>query len=239
VQPLERVIPVARQLLTITIDDERRDLWLWERAERVMRLTQLLARIPEVANFSTDQAALGAAGLFHAAGWLTQIQQRRLNRWQVLARPTSDIQRELGAALLQEHVGALLPPKTARLAAEAVRQCNDRSTSLLEAQLLAEAENLDDMGTMYVLRQLRQCQGDARPLRQLVATWQRQQEYGYWEVRIRDGFRFETTRALARERLRAVAVFMEALARDLDGTDVLQALERAGMEPGPRPTDAE
>lgn len=230
---LERVIPVARQLLIIQINEEERDLWLWERSQRVMQLARLVARIPEVADESIDQTGLGAAGLFHCAGWLTQIQQSPLTRWQVLGRPTSDIQRELGAALLQEHVGHLLPPKTARLAAEAIRQCNDRTTPLLEAQLLSEAENLDDVGVTHILRQFRQYQADGRPLKQLFESWARQQEYRYWEARLNDGFRFDTTRQLARERLRAVEAFMAALARDLQGTDLLQTLQQAGIEPPP------
>lgn len=138
-----------------------------------------------------------------------------------------------GAAPLQEHVGHLLPPKTARLAAEAIRQCNDRTTPLLEAQLLSEAENLDDVGVTHILRQFRQYQADGRPLKQLFESWARQQEYRYWEARLNDGFRFDTTRQLARERLRAVEAFMAALARDLQGTDLLQTLQQAGIEPPP------
>jgi hypothetical protein len=235
-QSLERVETVARELLTITVDDGQRDLWLWERAERVMHLTQLVARIPELAGQAIDLAAVAAAGLFHCAGWVAQTQRERPNRWHLLTRPTSDIQRELGAALLQEHAAPLLPPKTARLAADAVRQCNDRGTSLMEAQILAEAEGLDDVGLMYVLRQLRLYQAEGRPLRQLLTSWQRQQEYHYWEARINDGFRFETTRQTARVRLQAVDVFMQSLGRELDGADLLLSLGQAGGKPNSKDT---
>jgi hypothetical protein len=228
VEQLERIIPIAKQVLILQVDDEQRDLWLWERAERVARLTQLVGRMPEVADQSVDHLALAVAGLFHCAGWATQFQQGTVDRWHVLTRPTSDIQRELGAALVQEHVAAQLPPKTLRLACEAIRQCNDRSTDLLEAQLLAEAENLDEVGVVYVLRQFRQYQSEGRPLTQLFASWERQKEYRYWEVRVNDGFRFETTQRLARRRLEAVEHFMQALARDTGGLDLAQTLVEAG-----------
>lgn len=227
---VERVIPIAKRLLTIEVEGRAPDQWLWERAERVARLTQLVARIPEVADQPIDFAALAAAGLFHCAGWATQLHQGRLQRWQLLTRPTNDIQRELAAALLQEHAAAQLPPKTARLAAEAIRQCNDRDTPLVEAQLLAEAENLDELGVLYVLRQFRQYQAEGRPLAQLVASWERQKEYHYWDVRVSDGLRFETTRRLARRRLDAVDAFMQALAGALSGEDVLAALLEAGVD---------
>jgi hypothetical protein len=235
-QSLERVETVARELLTITVDDGQRDPWLWERAERVMHLTQLVARIPELADQAVDLVAVAAAGLFHCAGWVAQTQRDRLNRWHLLSRPTSDIQRELGAALLLEHAAPLLPPKTARLAADAVRQCNERGASLKEAQILAEAEGLDDVGLMCVLRLLRLYQAEGRPLRQLLTGWQRQQEYHYWEARLNDGFRFETTRKTARDRLQAVDVFMQSLGRELDGTDLLLTLGQAGGKPAAKDT---
>jgi hypothetical protein len=230
VQPLERIIPVARKLLTLSGDGEHPDLWLWERAERVSYLAQLVARMPELADQRADPLALAVAGLFSCAGWVAQMGPSRLSRWHLLARPTSDVQRELGAALLIEHAGPLLPPRTARLAAEAIRQCNDRTTPLVEAQALAEAENLDDVGALYVLRQYRQYQAEGRPLTQLIATWNRQQEYRYWEARLADSFRFETTRQLARQRLQAVDAFITALARDLAGLDLLEALRRLGAD---------
>jgi len=230
VQQLERIVPIARQLLVIQVDEEQRDPWLWERAWRVSRLTQLVGRIPEVADQPVELLALAVAGLFHCAGWATQAQQGRIGRWQLLARPTNEIQRELGAALLQEHAAHLLPPKVARLAAEAIRQCNDRNTSLLEAQLLAEAENLDDLSMLYVLRQFRQYQAEGRPLVQLVESWERQKEYRYWEVRVTEGLRFASTRELARQRLEAVEAFMRALTRDLSGADVVHFLAQRGIE---------
>jgi len=239
VQALERVIPIAKHLLTIPVDPEHGDLWLWERAERVTGLTQLIAKLPELAGQTMDLVALGAAGLFHCAGWAAQVQEGRITRGQVLGRPTNEIQRELAAALLQEHAGPLLGPKTVRLAAEAIRQSHDRATPLLEAQVLAEAESLDDLGVLYVLRQFRLYQAESRPLRQLLATWRRQEEYRYWELRVNEGLRFEATRRLARTRLEAVGAFMRALARDLDGTDISQALSNGGPEGAPRPSEPE
>ena len=225
---IERLVPVAKQLLTVAIDDATSDLWLWEHAHRVMRLSQMIAAVPEVGGQSADLTALATAALFHDAGWTVEFQQRRWKRWQLLGRPTNDIQRELGAALLLESAGPLLPGPTVRLAADAVRQCNDRGTQLLEARIVAEAEALDEIGTMYLLRQFRQYQAEGRPLQQLVDTWQRQKEYRYWDLRLADGFRYELIRELARRRLQAVDAFMTALQRDLQGGDVRQVLADLG-----------
>jgi HD superfamily phosphodiesterase len=231
---IERLTPLAKHLLVLPVDEASSDLWLWEHSERVMHLTELLVGLPALDAGAADLTALGAAALFHDAGWIAEYRQGRWKRWQVLGRPTSDLQRELGATLLQEHASALLPSATLRLACDAIRQCNDRDTKLLEARLLAEAEALDEIGALYVLRQFRQYQAEGRPLQQLVSTWQRQQEYRYWDLRLHDGFRYDATRALARQRLEAVTAFLAALDRDLHGHDVrqLRGDADAGATPG-------
>jgi len=221
---IERLVPLARQLLTVAINDTSSDLWLWEHSERVMRLTQLVAAIPELHGQTPDLTALAAAARFQDSGWTVEYSQGRYKHWQLLSRPTNDLQRELGAALLQERGAHLLAGPSARLAADAIRQCNDRRTNLVEARVLAEAEALDDVSTLYILRQFRQYQAEGRPLQQLVDSWQRQKEYRYWELRLTDGFRYDSTRAIARQRLDAVEAFVTALGRDLHGEDLRQWL---------------
>ncbi|MBK9119604.1 MAG: hypothetical protein IPM18_08380 [Phycisphaerales bacterium] len=217
---IDRVLPVARAFLTVALDDGKRDLWVVEHAERVMRLTRMIAGLPEVGGHGANLTALAAAALFHDAGWLLEYNQRRYPPAQLLSRPTSDIQRELGAAILHDEVGDLLPGPTVQLASDAIRQCNHRNTTLLEAQILAEAEALDEIGMLYVLRQFRQYQSEGRPIQQLVDSWSRQKEYHYWDVRLQDGFRWKATRGLAESRLADVETFMAALARDLSGGDL-------------------
>ena len=124
----------------------------------------------------------------------------------------------------------MLPTETARRAVEAVRQCNDRHSDLIEAQVLAEAENLDDIGVMYLLRQFRQYQAEGRPLEQLLAAWKRQNEYRFWEARVADSFRFDLTRDLARTRLKAVAQFMGVLGTEQAAGDLQAVLLKAGVE---------
>lgn len=214
-------------------EGQANDLWLWERARRVGYLTQMLALLPEaheIGGDQPDQAAVALAGLFADAGWAVQVNRGEVNHWQVLSRPTNDIQRELGVGALQDCAAALLPPETVALAAGAIRECNDRYSKSPEARVLSEAENLDEIGIMYVLRQFRQYQAEGRPLEQLLASWTRHREYHYWDARINDCLRWETTRHIARARLEAVGQFMTALARDRDAVDLQHALKSAGID---------
>lgn len=228
----ERLAPLAKQLLTLPVDEGRVDLWLWEHSDRVMHLAQSIAALPEVHGASADRAVLVAAALFHDAGWAVEYQQGRIERWQILTRPTNDIQRELGAAMLQEEAGHLLSGQTVHLATEAIRLCNVRHADMLEARILAEAEALDEISVIYVFRQYRLYQFEGRTIQQLTDSWQRLKEYQYWDARLNDGFRFESTRALARKRLEAIDAFMQALRAGIRGDDVRQLLQITGVTVG-------
>lgn len=229
---IERISAVARKLLVLP-GASQPDEWLWEHTQRVVDLAGMISVLPEVGDERPDAVTVTLAALFHDVGWATQVHAGQVKSWQVLSRPTSDLQREYGAAALLEHGAGLFSAELVDLAAEAIRQCNDRTTGLPEAIVLAEAENLDDIGVMYVLRQIRHAQGDGRPLQQFVQTWNRQLEYRYWDARINDCLRFPTPREIARQRIQAVEAFLSALARDRESADFRQLLRARGIQPPP------
>jgi HD superfamily phosphodiesterase len=230
VTPLSSVLTRAKESLIVREGAESADLWLWEHSERVMNLAQMLALLPEIGPERPDQTIVAVGALFHDAGWAVQLRQGRIDRWHVLSRPTNDLQRELGAGELRRLLSGVLDAEVIDTAAEAIRQCNDRYTTMVEAQVLAEAENLDEIGLMYVLRQFRQYQAEGRPLEQLILSWSRQLEYHYWDARINDCLRFPTSHRLARERLKVVEQFMSALAGDREAADLRRALRAAGID---------
>ena len=213
-EALSALEPIAQRLLTLSVNGVN-DAWLWEHGQRVAALAQDLRRLPDYGNAEVAPEALRMAGWFANAGWVSQVQEGAVAPQAVLGRPTSGVQRELGAALLQEHAEPYLADPHVRTAIEAIRECNDRSTTLPAAQILSDAENLAAIGVVEVLREFRQAQAEGRSVQQLVQKWQRQQEYHYWEARINDSFRGEGVRALARARLMGVEEFMIVLGREL------------------------
>lgn len=226
-------LEIAEKLLVLPGEGQRDDIWLWEQARRVMHLARVLALLPEAREIGgdrPDQTAVALAALFADAGWAVQVRRGEISHWQVLSRPTNDIQRELGIGAFQDCAAALLPAETVAIAIRAIRECNDRYSKSPEARVLSEAENLDGIGIMYALRQLRQCQTEGHPLEQLVVTWTRHHEYHYWDARINNCLRWETTRHIARARLETVEQFMSALARDRDASDLHRALESMGID---------
>lgn len=231
---IDRVAALAQSLLTLRGADGKQDAWLWQHSERVMRLARMISLLPEFSDISVDRGAVAVAALFHDAGWVVQFNQGRMERWLVMNKPTTDLQRELAATFLREHASHLVPSPTLDTAAEAIRQCNFRETELPEAQILSEAENLDDVGMMHVVRQIRHHLAEGRSVEQLLNGWSRQKEYQYWEARIKDSFRIEAVRQLARTRLTTVDQVMSMIAREHSGMDVKRVIEAFGIETSPQ-----
>jgi len=221
----------ARDLLVVRAEPGIPDTWLWEHTERVLGLVRMIAALPDFGEDKPDETVVSVAALYHDIGWAVQFREGLVQRWNLLSRPTSEAQRELAAVALQQSAGDLLDDSVLQAAAAAIRECNNRYTSLPEAQALAEAENLEEVGVSYLLRQLRQSYTNGRAIRQLIQGWTRQLEYKFWDARINDCLRFETTRRLAHARLADVGSFMKALARDCDGEDLRAMLRQLRIDP--------
>ncbi len=216
---LDGVQAVARELLSLVTRDGRVDLWLWEHTQRVHASALAIADWSEVQPLRVNSAALKVAAWFHDAGWALQFRDGRLEPWQVLAKPTSDLQRELAAGLIEDHAGPLITPDITRRAAAAVRDLGNRTSDAPEAVVLAEARTLEDFGVAGFFRLARTYLGEGRSLLQLVDLWQRQQEYDYWNLRLSE-LRYERTRRVARERLPVIREFINRMKVEFEQQDL-------------------
>lgn len=188
------------------------DQFVLEHSIRVWNLAQQICLLPELADRRIDRGALQGACLFHDAGWIAQWRAGRIEPWQLLANPTSDQQRRAGADLLLEMASQILEPRQLTRAAQAIRDCNLRSTDLIEAQILSESENLEEIGAIGIWRLARKCLAQGRSIADMLSSWSRQQEYHYWEARVNEGLQFDFTKRLAQQRLARMEQFMAQLA---------------------------
>ena len=198
---------------------ETSDLWLCEHTRRVMGLVQHLCAVPELAEDPPDETAALLAAACANLGWVSEVTSGALHPGLVLHRPTNEQQREAAVNAVPSVAANLVPKEVIQLAQEAIRQSHVRDSGTPEAQVLAEAESLADMGLPYILRQLRRYAAEGRTTDELLASWNRQHEYHFWEARINDGLRFETSRQLARTRLEAARECVTEMERQLEGAD--------------------
>jgi len=206
--------------LVVQIPGGPADPFVWEHSWRVAQLAEAIASSPEVGHRPVDRRALAAAAWYHDAGWVLQVRAGKLEPREALLRPTSDLLRELAADWVADQLRNIVPPGSLELAARAVRHCNDRQTDLLEAQLLAEADNLDQIGPQAICLMHRKQQAEGKTLFDLIDTWQRQQEYRYWQARLKESFRFPSVRRVAEQRWRALQHFMTDLRAVVRGEDL-------------------
>lgn len=202
------------------------DAVVWEHSARVARTAEFIAALPEVAELGADRVAVFAAGLYHDAGWILQFREGVVTSLELLLRPTSDIQRELAADWLDERGSKLLAPGSLQRAVRAVRQCNDRKTDAVEGRILCDAENLDQIGPQSLALMVRKLLAEGRMMVDLVAAWERQEEYHYWQARIKECFHFAAVREMAQQRWESMRRLMAELRRGV----LLEDLGAAGRD---------
>ncbi len=104
---------------------------------------------------------------------------------------------ELLVSLFDDHADESLLDRAARL----LHELPHRSPVPDEARVLADALNLDDFGVIGLLMQMIQMARIGDGVHQLADGAEKRDQYGYWEVRLKDGFHFEPVRKIAAARL--------------------------------------
>jgi hypothetical protein len=90
-----------------------------------------------------------------------------------------------------------------------------KSPMLDEARLLADAVNLDDFGITGFLAQAAQLGLCGQGVADIALAWDKTEQYGYWEARLKDGFHFEPVSVIARRRLDQARQFVARLNAEL------------------------
>ncbi len=212
--------------LVISGADGVQDHFLWEHTVRVTGSIPHIVRLSGVNRAEIDLLGLFIASLYHNAGWVLQVRDRATDRFEVLAKPTSDMQRELAAGLVEETLREPAGAGSIDVASRAIRQMNSRSTDMLEAQILADAEGLDEIGPLFFWQMVRHQSARGRAIEACIEAWKSKQEYDFWNARL-NRFRFDAVRRVARARLRALEQYIEAVTHQARAQDLREIAQPA------------
>ena len=210
---LDNFMEIAAELLTADAADATR----LEHSRRVLRTCEAIVELPELTRRRIDRHCLFVAAIFHEVGAVGGD----------AGRDEAEV-RSRSADRLAAHAAELLTARPLARCQRILRESVHRGTPVIEAQVLSDAINLEDLGALGVWRELARFAAAGRGVAEALISWQRKIEYNYFQARIRETLRFESVRRIAARRLEAVVDFMEQLKREHFAEDLKQPPERPG-----------
>ena len=217
---IEPIVEVAREVLVGRSPLGREDTFLLDHSLRVMHVAERLSQCREVRAWRIDRFALSVAALFHQAAVVRLDEERRTSTVYAAATMSAEDVKEYSAELAGDRLASKVPARQLGLVQEIVRHTHDATIELSEAKILSDADSLDDVGALGVWRDLRRNALEGRGIDEAVRAWERREQYGYWQARVRDVFHLEAAWRLAEQRLAGARVFMQHLARERDAADL-------------------
>jgi HD superfamily phosphodiesterase len=217
---LEPIIELARTVLVGRSPFGREDTFLFDHSLRVMRVAERLSACCEVREWRLDRFALSVAALFHQGATVRLEEERQMSTVYAAATMSAEDVKEYSAELAGDRLAGCLPQRQLECVQEIIRHVHDASSDIAEAKIVSDADSLDDIGALGIWRDLRRNILEGRGVEEAVRAWQRREQYGYWEARMREALRLETSRRLASGRLAAARAFMQQLSRERDASDI-------------------
>jgi len=231
---LNLIKEIAEQVLLAPSPKGTPDRFLIDRANRILRHCAGIARLNEVRCFQLDQECLSVAALFRDAGFARYASETDKTARLVLADLTDHDMRDFSTQIVQEKLADLLNPRQMERVCSTIIESGVRSTKLIEAMILSDARNLEDMGAVGIFHEMRRYVAHGRGATEALAGWKRKLDYDYWAARLHESFRFDTVRRLAQQRLEVTTHFMEQLERENRAADLEDLLlEQQLAEPPP------
>lgn len=220
---LDIIRQMAQKVLTVPTLTGIHDNWLWDRTLRILRNVEHICRMPELADqaMSIDRFCLIAAAYFADSGFAHFTDAEDVSARLVLADISLADLCDFSTQVVSDQLaGALAGPRIDKINKIIVESSN-RFTQMTEAMVLSDARNLDDMGAVGLFHEFRRYIIHGKGVSDVLETWKRKIDYRYWQARLKESFRFETSQKLAELRFGAAEYFMNQLnvensARDLE-----------------------
>lgn len=119
---------------------------------------------------------------------------------------------ELLVGALGDQIDESLLDRTTRL----LHELPQRSPVLDESKLLADAVNVEDFGVTGLVQQTIQLSRQGAGVRELIDAFEKREQYGYWQARLKESFHFEPIRQIARRRLDSAREMLKLLLKEVE-----------------------
>lgn len=217
---------IAQRTLIVSDSSGKCDNWLWDRTVRIVKNIEHICRLPELASqaISIERSCLITAGYFCVSGLARPAAAR--NAAGLLSRTDisdTDLCNLSAKIVLEKLAGVLSETRIGKVSRIITESCN-RFTDMTEAMILSDGRNLEDMGAVGLLHELRQHIMNGKSISEILESWKCKIEYGYWQARLKESFRYDAIRQMARQRFSAMEHFMDQLAAENSLCDLQERL---------------
>lgn len=222
----------ARQVLT-SARSGNADNWLWDRTLRTLRNVEYICRLPELARQATaiDRSCLITATYFAESG-MTGASAKDAGSMPSIPADSNDADVcDRSTQMVSTQLATVISDTRIDKVNQIIKESSSRFSSMTEAMILSDARNLEDMGTVGLLHEFRRNIIHGKSISDLLESWKCKIEYGYWQARIKESFRFDPVRGIAQQRLANAASLMDRLAAEHNVCDLeeqlMETLEKA------------
>lgn len=202
---------IAEKVLAVPTLKGTPDRYLIDRAFRILRHCGSIAQLDDIQRFQFDRECMNVSALFRDSGFARYASQDDKMARMVLADLTDEDLCDFSCQIVHENLTEVFNPRQLERICSIIMESGKRQTALIEAMILSDARNLDDMGAVGIYNELRRYIVHGRGVSGAIVSWKRKMEYDYWKARLRESFRFEPVRKLAERRLKFAETFMEEL----------------------------
>ena len=188
--------------------------WLWGRAERIVRNIEGICRLSEIvgANLAIDMFCL------RAAGYLAEVS---------MAGGGEEMSSSESARIIAERLAGGVDPGKIDKINRIIAQAMDCHSNMTEAMILSDAMGLDDVGVAGIANSFYRNVSSGGGIGDAAAGWKRRLDYGYWDARLKESFRFDSVRAIAEQRHNLAKQFVDALELEQSAGDIRDMLAAA------------
>jgi hypothetical protein len=213
---------IAQQVMMVPTFAGTTDNWLWDRAQRLVRNVEHICRLPELteANLPIDRFCLTVAAYFVDCGFARYADVEDTAARLVLADVSPADLRDFSTQVVSHKLSrALAGPKIDKIN-KIIIESGDKFTDTVEAKILSDARNLDDMGAVGIFNEFRRYVVHGKGASDVLESWKKKVDYRYWQARLKESFRFESVRRLAAQRFSAAEYFINQLTVENSAKDM-------------------
>jgi hypothetical protein len=198
--------------------DSREGKFLWDSVKRISRNTELVSNILEQENpdLKIRRSILKAGACFLSLAEL----KLRISGGGFHNGDYREKASRYCSELVSEKLSRVMAASQISDVNSLIAESYNKKTRRVEAKIISDARNLDDVGLLGLFWEIRRSVLSGRSVSDVIAGWKRKMEYGYWQARLDEDFRFKQVRRIAEQRLDCAQSFMDCLEGEHNGQSV-------------------